>query len=59
MIDEFRSKQMGLDAYRDFEYLAYEMYRMKLERDPGFHSHQGFPMEVYERAFPDLVSGSQ
>ncbi len=51
MIEEFRRTEMGSDAYSYFEYLAREMFRMKLEKDPEYYSHQNRPREVWEKAF--------
>ncbi|MGD0805856.1 MAG: hypothetical protein ABSA11_17475 [Candidatus Bathyarchaeia archaeon] len=51
LIEEFRRTEMGLDAYTYFEYLAGEMYRMKLGRDPDYPSHTGRSREEWEEAF--------
>lgn len=51
VIEEFRRTEMGMDAYKHFEYLAGEMYRMKLKRDPDYAMHTNLTKEDWEKAF--------
>ena len=52
VIEEYRKIAYGHDAFREFEYLANEMWRMKKERDPTFLTDQTyFPSDAFEKTF--------
>ena len=51
LIEELRRTEMGMDAYSYFEFLAKEMFRMKMERDPEYPSHTNRSKEEWEKAF--------
>ena len=41
IIDEYKKSDYGEDTYANFELLANELYRLKMERDPKWKEHRG------------------
>ena len=55
VIDEYKKSDYGKDTYANFELLAHELWRLKMERDPLWKEHEGgglgITAEEYEKAF--------
>jgi hypothetical protein len=52
VIREYRKVAWGLDTYRNFEYLAVEMWKMKKLKDPSFSADLTyFPSGTFDKAF--------
>jgi hypothetical protein len=57
IIEEYKRSDYGKDTYANFEFLARELWRLKLERDPEWKLHSGggggFKPEDYDEAFAE------
>ena len=53
IIKEYKKSDYGRDQYSNFEFLAHELWRLKMEKDPSWkeHSGGGFDPEEIEKAF--------
>jgi hypothetical protein len=53
IIEEYKKTDYGSDQYANLEYLAREMWRIKVKQDPDWKEHGGggFTREEYEVAF--------
>jgi hypothetical protein len=53
IIDAYKKTDYGEDQYADFRYLARELWRLKMERDPHWKDHAmpAIPREDFDKAF--------
>ena len=52
IIEVYRQRELGRDFAEDFEWLAHEMFRMKVKRDPLWITDTAlFTKEQYEETF--------